>query len=787
VTSDLSFGAQYAALDTVEERLALETAAAGRGPFAEIDAIMDRLVLRALHGERVVEPLSAPRGEVRLVLTGEDDQHLLTEHFELERQQARGAWYKPKGNGLQVGLVHVACWQKTKPRYLLTLATEEVAVADFHRVDAVVVWAVLEPIFDALSLPLRLRAGRWAGEKTVEQQQGYWTKTIWPVYDALGLSGEAVRAFAPNTGWAELDREQVEGRRAALLAPWSDATIETAKRLRTLRIGQLVERYYAKAKGAAALRSRVMNDRGAERTLTAYFGGDWLALLEYLGEEPHPDEQVTRALPQTRLMVGTSERAASVAAEHGLPTEEVERMVAAYWRQTDGTSPPEQRVRVLKHLWQGFDDAHARQAPGMKSLSSIWGDGHNSDPDTTNGVHGDMDLREELLRDVERLWGTKLNPRSPERLVTESFPQSAASHTFGPALYFWYRAGLNAWNICEGGSAHSELEDFEQYMARETEAVANVGFPVDADLFTELRAAESKLGPVEEIYETTSEEHIGPVTLSMQIGGRTRRDGFEILRDIITRHRRLWADQHLDDYLQACWRRELEAVGVAYNRHAADRAKPPTVRQFANIAKDAASHWFAGDLTGVYGALGLTSPMPAPSYERLLPTDIRAFQGRVRTLLEARLRSQRVQLQEREETLLKVATNQLAHYAIDWVELRESIGQPPELKQFGVPRFRNASSSQLWDDLDEGWQTFSSVVQTALAEFAAGTPGPVATAARDTRSERLSTARTSPELAVLPHPPRSQPVAVQTSEQAEPDGDGQARTRRGRLRRLLRG
>ena len=747
MTSQLSFGAQYAALDTAEERLGLETAAARRAPFADVDAILDRLVLRALHGERVVEPLNAARGEARLVLTGEDDQRLIAEHFDLEHQEARGAWYKPKSNGLQVGLVHLAYWQRTKPRYLLTLATEEVAVQDFEHVDAVVVWAALEPIFDALSLPLQLRTGRWAGEKTVDQQQSYWTKAIRPAYDALALSGEAVRAFAPNTGWAELDRKQVEARRAALLEPWSEATIETARRLRTLRIGQLVERYYARAKGAAALRSRVMNDRGAERTLTAYFGGDWLALLEYLGEEPHPDEQVTRALPHTRLMVASSERAASIAAEHGLPTAEVERMLAAYWRQSEVTSPPEQRVHVLKRLWQEFDEMHARQTPGMKSLSSIWANSRTSDPDTADDARGNRGFAEAPRGDVQRLWGTKLNPRAPERLVTEPFPQAAASHTFGPALYFWYRASLNAWNICEGGSAHSELEEFEQYMGRETQAVADVGFPIDPDLFVELRAAESKLGPVEQVVETTSEERVGPVTISMQIGGRTRRDGFEILRDIITRHRRLWADQHLDDYLQACWRRELEAVGVAYHRRTADRAKPPTVRQFANIARDSASHWFAGDLTGVYGALGLTSPMPAPSYERLLPTDVRAFQGRVRTLLEATLRSQRGQLQERDETLLKIATNQLAHYAIDWVELCEGTGQPPELKQFGTPRFRNAATSHLWDDLDEGWQTYSRVVQTALAEFAAGTPSPVATPQRDTALEP-EPAVTSPEPSV---------------------------------------
>jgi hypothetical protein len=65
-----------------------------------------------------------------------------------------------------------------------------------------------------------------------------------------------------------------------------------------------------------------------------------------------------------------------------------------------------------------------------------------------------------------------------------------------------------------------------------------------------------------------------------------------------------------------------------YNRHVADKGKPPTVKQFAALANDAADHWFGGDLTGVYGALGLRSPLSPPTYTRLLPMDSRAFSSR---------------------------------------------------------------------------------------------------------------------------------------------------------------
>lgn len=38
-----------------------------------------------------------------------------------------------------------------------------------------------------------------------------------------------------------------------------------------------------------------------------------------------------------------------------------------------------------------------------------------------------------------------------------------------------------------------------------------------------------------------------------------------------------------------------------------------------------ATHWFGGDSTGVYGALGLKCPLEPPAYSRLLPDDWRAF------------------------------------------------------------------------------------------------------------------------------------------------------------------
>lgn len=92
--------------------------------------------------------------------------------------------------------------------------------------------------------------------------------------------------------------------------------------------------------------------------------------------------------------------------------------------------------------------------------------------------------------------------------------------------------------------------------------------------------------------------------MSVSLGGTQRREGFEILRDVVTRHRRAWAAQHLDGYLRHRWDSELRQVSREYSRRIAAAGKPPTPRQFASFAASVANHWFGGDLAALYAALG---------------------------------------------------------------------------------------------------------------------------------------------------------------------------------------
>lgn len=54
----------------------------------------------------------------------------------------------------------------------------------------------------------------------------------------------------------------------------------------------------------------------------------------------------------------------------GISAEEIERTAAAYWQQSSGQSPVEQRVATLERYWSVFDEIHTRQAVGMQPL---WG------------------------------------------------------------------------------------------------------------------------------------------------------------------------------------------------------------------------------------------------------------------------------------------------------------------------------------------------------------------------------------------------------------------------------
>ena len=781
----LTFGARYAALASTRERMELEASEQRRGDFATVDVVLDRLIATAMSGERVaalIETKSkkkqSDRVELRIKLS-DNERAALAEHFEVGNQEKRGSWHVPQDEVLSLGLIHAVHWTRRNPRLALSMADAERARPEFRgEPGAVAVW-VLEPLFEDLFLPLKLRGFTWLGNKTVEEQDKSWT-TIGPLYDALGLDSAPLSAFRPGTGWSRHTTEEIIALRRNLFESWAAAPDDVGARYRAYRIGQLVERYYAKAKKGQALRKGVLT-KASGRTLTAYFGGDWLAFLSYLGEEPHQSEEIVQALPTTKLMAGASERADQVAAKYGLPPEEVHRMLAAYWQQSDHSSPVEQRVKVIKRFWTAFDELHARQRPGMPSL---WGLAEDSGVDIgeededgpfQRGIHARV-LPDDLSADIARLWGTVMLPRWPDRVVSESAPHAQMATALGPALRFWHGAALTAWFLCEGPYSRTDIDGLANYHHRELDALKNMGFPVDGELFGELRQAQERYG------EPKHAERGLVITISLSGTGRGEREqpsvSFEVLRDIITRHRQAWTRQHFEAYLRVRWEQDLRAAGDGYHRLAAERGKAPTPKQFAKLAIQPANLWFGGDITGVYGVLGIAGP-DAPTKQLVLPADPRAFVQRVFTALGGQPRDSRpvIGSEERnaqwEHNQRYANISNLARNAIGYVHLQEALGRPPELKDFTRSKFSGAEV--LSADGDEAWRIFSDVVQAALSETT-----PVAPPQLDAGTATPHPAEQAPDVggpeadwsAMLP--PSEPAVPAPPPATSEPDQEGWA-------------
>ena len=646
--------------------------------------------------------------------------------------------------------MQLAYWVRTSPRYALTLVESERFNASFEHFAAVVIWSLLEPLFDDLTIPVMMRAGQTLGQKTADEEMAVWQRTIVPVYEALGAGDQEVRAFAPASGWAELDARGVIARREALIEAWGRADPEAVRRLRTYRVGRLVEHYYDKARDGVARRRGVIDTSEFERPLTAYFGGDWLALLDFLGEQPATGEQVTTALPRTRLTATSSRQAVDIAAAQGVPPEEVARMLATFWGQSQTETPIEQRMSALEELWSELDGVYEQQPPGGKSLFGLMGTGYASGVGYGGpgaGLEREL-LSADLLLDLRRLWGMRMLPRAPGRLVSEPYWISAAAHAFGPAIGFWHHVALNAWALSEGsGRVHSDLDDFEDFLKKQTVALNETGFPANPELFAALREADSKLARAKTVWDMADAGDGWQMGVSHVAG----RGGFETLRDIITLYRRAWAEQHLSPYLEAQWKHDLLGAGEAYHRHAADKGKLPTVKQFAAMASGVAATWFGGDLTGVYRALGMRSPIPTPTYSRVLPENVKGFQTLVRRELDAMTTPASDSTSEKADR--KACLSTLTARSLKWVELCEAVGGPPELKQFGSADFRN-NSAAISGDIELAWRTYCDVIQRAIAVTPAADAGATSKEPRSTPRPRLEaapTASNSPAPTETPH------------------------------------
>ena len=153
MTSEPTYGSRYRALASARERLELEDTEGRRAAFAEVDATIERLVLAALHGDRIIA------SDGTLAVT-DAEREALVEHFSMQSQQKRGAWYEPKLTNLATGHVQLVHWWRKAPRYALSLADSERLMAASWanaarqaNTDLVGIWAALEPTFEEARAP----------------------------------------------------------------------------------------------------------------------------------------------------------------------------------------------------------------------------------------------------------------------------------------------------------------------------------------------------------------------------------------------------------------------------------------------------------------------------------------------------------------------------------------------------------------------------------------------------------------------------------------------------------
>jgi hypothetical protein len=411
-------------------------------------------------------------------------------------------------------------------------------------------------------------------------------------------------------------------------------------------------------------------------------------------------------------------RVAEVASQTGLPEAEVRLMVEGFWDGTTGVSPVEKRVQCLERYWAEFENLHDNQRPGMTPLWGLVADYKGLDlphespviPNTatpSEGVEGqdseEFDYsrpiphlpglyREKfsvaLQSEIESLWGTSLLPRYPERLVTNLNPHYSLAEALGAALRFWHGCSLTAWFICEGPYSRTSIDGMSSYYRKLLDELVRVGTPVDEALFTDLKKAESQLGPeIPIVSRETKTEY-----LTMTISHGARRDGFESLRDVIANHRRQWTQSYLPQYLEQRWKAEVQTVGAAYMHQLHDKGKAPTAKSFAKTAQHVTNNWFGGDLSGLFRTIGEKSTVN-PVYERRMPKDMVPFALAVR----ARLTNHEVLRGLRDEPA-------------QFVQLEEALGRLPDVKEFVsgktgwvASHFRN--DARLWNQFVDAIET----------------------------------------------------------------------------------
>lgn len=681
--SELTFGRQLAAASTVAIAVSVELTATRAEPFIALDALLDGVATRLLKGEQVAEVTTgtAQFQSFRIVGLTSRERLLVDETYSLGKMEARGAWFVPEELTIPAGILQFPFHFHQNIRFAVRSVADDGAKLGVRGCpDALCAWSLIEPLARLLYRPLE-HNGFFTTTKVYEERRQTWDRDC-ALLKALGFATSALDGETPPR--VRSAAEQIE-RRASLLATLAAVSgQEFAASFRASRLIELANFYYAKAdRQGRALRRRVLG-RGVQPTLVAYFGGDWLSFLDYLGESPHPDDDIVTGLPKVHLFI-ESKPITEVAAAAGVEPSQAQGVLSSFFRSSpqEAGSPVEERLRLLRAYWSAFDELHARQTAGMPSLWGLIDDTgqflSGNDPDQDASLYGPTRylrlLPPHILSEVARLWNYAVIPEAPERIVLSISPHLLMAEAFGPALAFWHGIGLTAWFITQGPYSRTELPGLRDYYARQAAAMAELGAPVAESFFGEIAAAEKLLGPPEQIMAPVSHSTESGLSISISTSQGVRRSGYEKLRDLLTRERRAWAEQYLDTYIRRTCEAELEAAVHFYYRLATDRGKAPTIARFAKHLIGPANHWFGGNTADFYAAFGercpinprvVAYPIDRPNF---VETAYRGFGGG------------NAQSSNDDRTHWRAAM--LANSALRYAQLEQALARPPTVKEFG--------------------------------------------------------------------------------------------------------
>lgn len=701
------------------QELELEKSHSRNEKFSVLDNLISELAARSLKGERIVSMSNSEvrEGSVQIHNLPSVQAQFIQENFNCARQRERGSWTLPEKEHIDVGWLNLTYHFDNSYFPLNTAQSEFCRVKLETSPEAVFLWSVFSPFMEKLAHPIELRSSL-AGAYDLEELKSIW-ENLEEFHHRIGISDlEEMKIFRFRGGWSKLSRRasQLEAKRNLLRALSTKINSLTGTFYRFYTLRSLIEQYYQKAKSDGIVKRKQVITKAFQPLLSGYFGGDWLAFVEYLGERPHPDEQIVTALPKPQIYVGGSVKAKEIAEKQGISSEEIEKIAAALWQKPGGASPIEERTICLRKYWEFFDELHARQKPGMKSLWGLIDETGRIDFETVRddifhpGLYLEL-LPRDLILEIERLWGTTMLNKYPERIVSEPFPHAVMANVLGPALFFWQNCALTAWFLCEGPFSRTDMAGLEYHQRHYLAKLEDIGTPVDSAMFTELIGAEKKLGPAENI---DTEKYSAPlefgVTITMSVSGGARRGGFEKLQDIVTRFRRAWTEKYFEQYLKRRWEDEIsQAANTFFLKMSEKGGKPPTVKQFVSTASSSTKNWFGGNISLLYTAIGERIPF-TPEKHLIMPKDKIAFVKKVAGFLPSR--DFDYFGQQAGEQIQKQYVQELASKALRFIQFYEAIGDLPTLKDFSS-KFKY-HSSVLHEDENQAWEIYTSAVTRAL-------------------------------------------------------------------------